>query len=103
MLVIPLSISITNQDYEVEIPDMTIGASLMVDVTCFYSSSSLRSFNMRFNSFSCESVEFKSTETGIDSVIEAVRYIDLIKQTYKTTAGFSVNALKIRYRGRILR
>ncbi len=88
------SISITNQDYEVEIPDMTIGESLIVSMDCFYSSSILRSFNMRFNSFSCESVEILSTETGIDSVIEAVRYIDLIKQTYKATAGFSVNAPK---------
>lgn len=88
------SISITNQDYEVEIPDMTIGESLIVSMDCFYSSSILRSFNMRFNSFSCESFEILSTETGIDSVIEAVRYIDLIKQTYKATAGFIVNAPK---------
>ena len=39
-------------------------------------------------------LNLKATETGIDSVIEAVRYIDLIKQIYKATAGFSVNAPK---------
>jgi hypothetical protein len=88
------SISITNQDFEIDIPDMSIGESLIISMDCFYSSSILRSFNMRFNRFSCESVEILATETGIDSVIEVVRYIDLIKQTYKTTAGFVVNAPK---------
>lgn len=88
------SISITNQNFEIDIPDMTIGESLIISMDCFYSSSILRSFNMRFNRFSCESVEILATETGIDSVIEAVRYIDLIKQTHKATAGFVVNAPK---------
>jgi hypothetical protein len=88
------SISITNQNFEIDIPDMSIGESLIISMDCFYASSILRSFNMRFNRFSCESVEILATETGIDSVIEVVRYIDLIKQTYKTTAGFVVNAPK---------
>jgi hypothetical protein len=88
------SISITNQNFEIDIPDMSIGESLIISMDCFYSSSILRSFNMRFNRFSCESVEILATETGIDSVIEVVRYIDLIKQTYKATAGFVVNAPK---------
>lgn len=88
------SISITNQNFEIDIPDMTIGESLIISMDCFYASSTLRSFNMRFNRFSCESVEILATETGIDSVIEVVRYIDLIRQTYKATAGFVVNAPK---------
>ena len=40
------------------------------------------------------SLNITANEIGVDSVIEVVRYIDLIKQTYKTTAGFIVNAPK---------
>lgn len=41
----------------------------------------------------CE-MNITATETGIDTVIEAVRYIDLIKQTFKTAGGYSVIAPK---------
>jgi hypothetical protein len=39
-------------------------------------------------------LEITATETGIDSVIKAVRYIDLIKQNYKAIGSLSVNAPK---------
>jgi hypothetical protein len=43
---------------------------------------------------SVEKVELTATETGIDSVIKGVRYIDLIKQNYKAIGSLPVNAPK---------
>ena len=39
-------------------------------------------------------LEITATETGIDSVVKAVRYIDLIKQNYKAIGSLPVNAPK---------
>lgn len=88
------TINIVDQNYEVDLPPMQAGESLIVDVNCFFSSSALLSFDMQFNSYSIESVEITATEIGIDSVIKGVRYIDLIKQNYKAIGSLSVNAPK---------
>jgi hypothetical protein len=88
------SINIVNQTYEVDLPIMQSGESLIVDVNCFFASTGLLSYDMQFNSYSVESVEITATETGIDSVIKGVRYIDLIKQNYKAIGSLPVNAPK---------
>jgi hypothetical protein len=88
------SINIVNQTYEVDLPIMQSGESLIVDVNCFFASSGLLDFDMQFDSYSVESVQITATETGIDSVIKGVRYIDLIKQNYRAIGSLPVNAPK---------
>jgi len=88
------SINIVNQSYEVDLPIMQPGESLIVDVGCFFATSGLLSYDMQFNSYSVDSVEITATENAIDSVIKGVRYIDLIKQNYKAIGSLPVNAPK---------
>lgn len=88
------SINLVNQSYEVDLPIMQQGESLIVDVGCFFASSAFLSFDMQFMSYSVDNIEITATEIGIDSVIKGVRYIDLIKQNYKAIGSLSVNAPK---------
>lgn len=88
------SINIVDQYYEVEIPNMEVGESLVVSMDCFFASSAYLSFDMKFLSYSVESVELITTSTAISSVIDAVRYIDLIKQNYKGIGATPVIAPK---------
>ena len=83
-----------NEDYEVNIPLMNVGESLIISMDCFYSSGTFRSFNMFFNSYSLESLEISLKSTAINSVIKGIRHIDLIKQTVKSINGMSVLAPK---------
>lgn len=93
-IISPNTINIVDQYYEVEIPDMEVGVSLIVSMTCFFASSAYFSFDMKFLSYSVESVELITTSTSISSVIDAVRYIDLIKQNYKGIGATPVIAPK---------
>lgn len=88
------SINIVDQYYEVEIPNMEVGESLIVSMDCFFASSAYLSFDMKFLSYSVESVELITTSTAISSVIDSVRYIDLIKQNYKGIGASPVIAPK---------
>lgn len=88
------SIGLVDQDYEFIIPSMSAGESLIISMTCFFSSSALLSFNMRFLSFNVESVQISATSTAINSVISGVRHIDYIKQVVKSATGLPVNAPK---------
>lgn len=88
------SINIVDQYYEIEIPDMEVGESLIVSMDCFFAGSAYFSFDMSFFSYSVESVELITTSTAINSVIDSVRYIDLIKQNYKGIGASPVIAPK---------
>lgn len=81
-------------DFEIDIPLLEIGDSLTIILNMFTSSSVLKTINMNWYDYKCEGLEISTTSTGISSVIETVRYIDLIKQTYKGINGGSVVAPK---------
>ena len=88
------SIGLIDEDYEFTIPVMASGESLIISMTCFFSSSAFLSFNMKFLSFKCESVEISATSTSINSVISGVRHIDYIKQVVKSATVLPVIAPK---------
>ena len=87
-------ISITEEDYEFTIPFMTVGESLWIDTSMFFSSSSLMGVSMQYTNFKVEEIKITTTSTAISSVIDAVRYIDLIKQNYKAIGATPVIAPK---------
>lgn len=87
-------ISITEEDYEFTIPFMTVGESLWIDTAMFFSSSSLMGVSMQYTNFKVEEIKITTTSTAISSVINAVRYIDLIKQNYKAIGATPVIAPK---------
>jgi len=87
-------ISITEEDYEFTIPFMTVGESLWIDTSMFFSSSSLMGVSMQYTNFKVEEIKITTTSTAISSVINAVRYIDLIEQNYKAIGATPVIAPK---------
>jgi len=80
-------VSITDQDYEIDIPDMNQGETLNVSMTCFFATSGLVSFDMNFTSFSIESMEITLTSTAINSVIDGVPYFDFLEHGIKSISG----------------
>jgi hypothetical protein len=83
-----------DQTFEILFPSIPVGAYLYV---FFYSGSGGNAF--LFNEFKDSFVNIELVSTGINSVIETVRYIDLIKQTYKGINGGSVVAPKFDVNG----
>ena len=83
-----------NEDFEVNIPFINAGESICLMLSAYFSAGTFLNFNMSILNYKCESVFISSTSTAISSVINVVRYIDLIKQTYKGVGSLPVIASK---------
>lgn len=83
-----------NEDFEVNIPFINAGESICLILSAYFSAGTFLNFNMSILNYKCESVFISSTSTAISSVINVVRYIDLIKQTYKGVGSLPVIASK---------
>jgi hypothetical protein len=87
--------SVTNLDYELTIPSLPSGQHIIISFTTFVPNFPTGAIlgNATVNA-SCESIEITATSTAISSVINAVRWIDLIKQNYKAIGSLPVDAEK---------
>lgn len=83
---------IYNQNYEVDIPIIPAGYSVTITASTFFSLGLFVNYNMYVNSFTCGSVNITATETAISTVIDVVRYEDLVKETYKRLGFPNVSA-----------
>jgi hypothetical protein len=83
--------SVSNQDYEFYFPLINQGESIQVCLEFGFSSSLLQSYNMRLFNYTCDSLVIETTSTSIDSVIKAVRFIDVLRHACLST-GLDVDA-----------
>jgi len=90
----PNNLSISEKDYEINIPFMEAGETLWLYTTIFFSSSSTTSVSAQYTYFNLEGIDISTSSVAISSTIDAVRYIDLIKQNYKGIGANSVVAPK---------
>jgi hypothetical protein len=79
--IISNSFQVVEQDYDFYFPLINQGESIQVCLEFGFSSSLLQDYNMQLFSFKCEGLSIETTSTSIDSIVKAVRYIDLLKHT----------------------
>jgi len=86
--------SISNQDYDIEIPFLAASGFIFINYGMFdlFSSSYAPSFRLMNFSQTSGTLEITATSTAIDSVIKGVRYIDVIKKNVKRVNGSTVDA-----------
>jgi hypothetical protein len=84
--------SVSNQDYEFNMPFVESGESLQLVLQFNFSTSGLQSYNIEFNSFSCDGVTASVTSTSIDSVVKGIRLIDLLKHNVNSIANIDLIA-----------
>ena len=80
------------KNYELNIPSMDVGESLIIYAVTFFNTNNLLGFDMTFDYLRCEQVEITATSTAIDSVIKGVRLIDLMKHNSLSVAGLPLEA-----------
>ena len=87
--------SISNFNYELTIPSLPSGHHIIITFTSFVANFPTGAIlgNVTIDA-NFKSIEITATSTAISSVTNAVRYIDLIKQTYKGIGSLPVNAEK---------
>jgi len=78
------------QDYVFEFPLIEQGDSIQVALEVGFSSSILQDYDLQIFSFSMDSLDITLTSTAIDTIVKAVRYIDLLKHAYKSVSGEDV-------------
>ena len=78
------------QDYEFYFPLVEQGDSIQVCLEVGFTSSLLQSYNLQIFSFSMDSLNISLTSTAIDTIVKAVRYIDVLKHAYKSVGGQDV-------------
>lgn len=86
------SVSLFEEDYELEIPVISSGVSLSIYISAFSSTTSTTSKSTVINSYSVASVEITATSTAVDSVIFGVSEYDFWKQGVKSLSGLYIDA-----------